>query len=114
MPQKTVVELTAKARSSAPDTIGILLSGNNYQTAAEVVINPGRVFKYLTIPMTEDTQISEVNAAVSESHVYTLKKATQTGRTIPVDQLRAGAKHRHRSNCSHARCLNQTKTRRWS
>ncbi len=66
MPEQNGAELLAQARTIRPETVRIILSGNNDQTATIEAINQGKVFKYLTKPFDKDTLIREVDAAVVE------------------------------------------------
>ncbi|MBX2878400.1 MAG: EAL domain-containing protein [Granulosicoccus sp.] len=66
MPKQTGAELLAMAKAIRPETVRMILSGNNDQDAAIDAVNHGGVFKFLTKPFDDICLINEVENAVAE------------------------------------------------
>ncbi|MGQ7848312.1 EAL domain-containing response regulator [Granulosicoccus sp. 3-233] len=72
MPETSGAELLGIIREISPDTVRMILSGNNDQKATIDAINQGAVSRFLTKPWNDELLISEIGAAVAiwESRVY--------------------------------------------
>lgn len=72
MPERTGAELLAMVREISPETVRMILSGNNDQDATIEAINRGAVSRFLTKPWDDGDLIKEVEAAVAswQSRIY--------------------------------------------
>jgi len=66
MPGLTGAMLLAEAKSIRPETVRIILSGNNDQTATIESLNTGGASRFLTKPWDETELINEVESALNE------------------------------------------------
>lgn len=77
MPEQTGAELLEQARAIRPETVRLILSGNNDQTATIAAINQGRISKFLTKPFDKDDLRLEIDAAVAEWQTRVYKSTTK-------------------------------------
>jgi len=74
MPQMDGVELLAKIKSRAPDTVRIMLTGNaDIQTAVKAV-NEGNIFRFLTKPCEKDLLATTLTAALLQHRLVVAEK----------------------------------------
>lgn len=86
MPERTGAEFLAIVREMRPDTVRMILSGNNDQEATIQAVNQGAISRFLTKPWVDSALLSEIDAAVATWHsrIYMdadkqlLKQATLT------------------------------------
>ena len=67
------VRFLAKVRDRAPDTVRMMLTGAEQQTAIEAV-NEGNIFRFLTKPCPSDTLIKSLEAAVEHYRLITAER----------------------------------------
>ena len=74
MPGMNGADLLAQAKSLAPDTVRIMLTGNADQKTAMDAINRGDIFRFLTKPCSKEMFVSSVNAAIEQHQLLTTEK----------------------------------------
>lgn len=92
MPDLTGAKLLAKAKTIRPDTVRIILSGNNDQEATIESINNGGAARFLTKPWDDNNLIAEVENAMTawESNQYVCREKqilTQTAAINLIESL---------------------------
>ncbi|MFZ0284614.1 MAG: HD domain-containing phosphohydrolase [Terriglobales bacterium] len=74
MPQMNGVELLAKIKSRAPDTVRVMLTGNaDIQTAVKAV-NEGNIFRFLTKPCEKELLATTLTAALLQHRLLVAEK----------------------------------------
>lgn len=71
MPGMNGIELLAKVRERAPDTVRIMLTGNADQQTAVEAVNQGHVFRFLTKPCPPEMLVLAVDAGISQFALVT-------------------------------------------
>lgn len=66
MPGMTGVELLAQAQHIAPDTVRVMLTGDEDKQTAVEAINEGRIFRFLSKPCPPDKLIAALNAGIEQ------------------------------------------------
>lgn len=74
MPGMNGAELLARARTLAPNTIRVLLTGHAELEAAVRAINEGQIFRFLMKPCPPPAFLSAVEAAVEQHRLVTAEK----------------------------------------
>ncbi|HLJ96550.1 MAG TPA: HD domain-containing phosphohydrolase [Gemmataceae bacterium] len=74
MPGMSGVELLARVRQAAPDTVRIMLTGNAEQQTAVEAINEGHIFRFLTKPCAPELLARTVAAGVEQHRLITAEK----------------------------------------
>jgi len=74
MPGMSGVELLCRVRELAPDTVRIMLTGNNDQQTAIAAINEGSIFRFLTKPCPADQLAIALRAGLEQHRLITAEK----------------------------------------
>lgn len=74
MPGMNGAELLARARTLAPNTIRVLLTGHAELEAAVRAVNEGQIFRFLMKPCPSPAFLSAVQAAVEQHRLVTAEK----------------------------------------
>jgi response regulator RpfG family c-di-GMP phosphodiesterase len=74
MPQMDGIQLLARVRERAPDTVRVLLTGNADLSAAAAAVNEGAVFRFLTKPCPPATLLQAVAAADEQHRLRTAER----------------------------------------
>lgn len=72
MPGMNGVEFLSQAQRKAPDTVRLMLTGDEDKSTAVEAINEGRIFRFLSKPCAPDKLIASIDAALDQ---YRLIKA---------------------------------------
>ncbi|MFT3780839.1 MAG: response regulator [Nibricoccus sp.] len=74
MPVMNGVDLLVAVRSSAPDTIRIMLTGNADQQTAVEAVNRGNVFRFLAKPCSPETLSAILDTALKQHELVVVEK----------------------------------------
>ncbi|MFO7760640.1 MAG: HD domain-containing phosphohydrolase [Thermodesulfobacteriota bacterium] len=74
MPEMDGVQLLARVNEIAPDTVGMMLTGDADQQTAVEAINQGRIFRFLNKPCPLDLLVRAVNDALEQYRLKTAEK----------------------------------------
>jgi response regulator RpfG family c-di-GMP phosphodiesterase len=74
MPEMDGAEFLAKIKSSSPDTIRIMLTGNADMQTAVRAVNDGNIFRFLTKPCTKDTLAKTLTASLVQHRLVNAEK----------------------------------------
>lgn len=74
MPGMNGVELLATAKARAPDTVRIMLTGNNDQQTAIDAINGGHIFRFLTKPCSPNVFAQAMVAGLEQYRLVTAER----------------------------------------
>jgi CheY-like chemotaxis protein len=74
MPQMNGIQLLARIKASAPDTIRILLTGNADIQTAVGAVNEGNIFRFLTKPCTRELLTQTLNNALAQYRLLIAEK----------------------------------------
>lgn len=74
MPIMNGVEFIANARPLAPDTVFVMLTGNQDQATAVAALNEGHVFRFLNKPCDIDSLMRTIEAAIRHYELTTAEK----------------------------------------
>lgn len=74
MPGMDGIQLFNKIRALAPDSVRIMLTGNTDVDTAINAVNEGRVFRFLTKPVTKETLASALTAGLEQFRLVTAEK----------------------------------------
>jgi len=74
MPQMNGVQLLARVKSIAPDTIRIMLTGNADLETAMNAVNEGSIFRFLTKPCNKETMGKILTAGLVQYRLVTAEK----------------------------------------
>lgn len=74
MPEMDGLETLNTIKSTSPDTVRIMLTGNADQQTAINAINEGEIFRFLTKPCDRDTLVSGIEAAIRQHDLITAEK----------------------------------------
>jgi len=74
MPQMDGVELLAKIKSLAPDTVRIMLTGNADLQSAAKAVNEGNIFRFLTKPCDKELMVTTLTAALMKYRLGVAEK----------------------------------------
>ncbi|MBN1908943.1 MAG: response regulator [Pirellulales bacterium] len=69
MPGMTGVELLAKVREIAPDTVRMMLTGNADQQTALEAVNEGRIFRFMNKPCPPEEFAKALQAGIDQYHL---------------------------------------------
>ncbi|NDV27686.1 SpoIIE family protein phosphatase [Desulfovibrio sp. JC010] len=108
MPDMDGLQFLAEIEKTAPETIGIILTGHADIQAAVTALNQGHVFRFLMKPAERDTITSVINAGLEQ---YRLVNDNREKARIIKEDLAAAAFIQHsflpQKTCSFGRvCLN--------
>jgi response regulator RpfG family c-di-GMP phosphodiesterase len=74
MPQMTGVQLLAHARTVAPSTVRVLLTGQADLESAIAAVNDGNIFRFLTKPCSTDILLKALEACCEQHRLITSEK----------------------------------------
>ncbi len=74
MPGMNGVELLARIKTVAPDTVRMMLTGNNDQQTALEAINEGEIFRFLTKPCAPETLAKALQAGIRQYQLVTAER----------------------------------------
>ncbi len=74
MPEMNGVEFLARVKSKYPDTIRIMLTGNNDQETAVEAINEGDIFRFFTKPCSPEKLLGGIEDALQQYRLITSEK----------------------------------------
>jgi len=74
MPKMNGVDLLEKVRSTSPDTIQIMLTGQADMQAIINLINKGRIFRFLTKPCSHDDMLKNINDAIRQYELVSAER----------------------------------------
>jgi response regulator RpfG family c-di-GMP phosphodiesterase len=74
MPQMTGVQLLAHARTVAPATVRVLLTGQADMESAIAAVNEGNIFRFLTKPCATDVLLKALDACCEQYRLITSEK----------------------------------------
>lgn len=74
MPGMDGVEFLVKAKSTSPDTVRIMLTGNADQKTAIDAVNKGDVFKFLNKPCSPEDMAKSLNTAIKQYQLVQAEK----------------------------------------
>jgi response regulator RpfG family c-di-GMP phosphodiesterase len=74
MPGMNGVEVLAQAQNLAPDTVRIMLTGDEDKRTAIEAINEGRIFRFLTKPCAQDRLIATIEAGARLYQLVTAER----------------------------------------
>jgi len=74
MPEMNGIQFLAKVKTSSPDTIRILLTGNAQIQTAVSVVNEGNIFRFLTKPCTRELLSQTLNTALAQYRLVIAEK----------------------------------------
>ena len=74
MPQMTGVQLLAHARTVAPATVRVLLTGQADMESAIAAVNEGNIFRFLTKPCPTDVLLNALDACCKQHRLITSEK----------------------------------------
>lgn len=74
MPGMNGLELLTEVKSRAPDTVRIMLTGNNDQQTAADAVNVGDVYRFLSKPCTTENLVEAVNDAFEHHKLVTAER----------------------------------------
>ncbi|MCR9200365.1 MAG: response regulator [Planctomycetaceae bacterium] len=75
MPKMSGAELLQHARSIAPNSVRLMLTGNADQQTATSAINDGAVFRFLNKPCPPDDLIAAINAGIDQYQLITAERS---------------------------------------
>ena len=81
MPELTGLDVLRAARSAAPDTIRVLLTGHADRAAIIDAINVGRIFRYVAKPWNNESLLAVIREAL-EAHQAQLDR-----RSLPAPRI---------------------------
>lgn len=88
MPGLTGTEVLAFAREHCPNTVRIMLTGNNDVATAMEAINRGEVFRFVTKPWGHDEFLRIINLAIEHHELRTSKERYEKYIKIQNDRLK--------------------------
>jgi response regulator RpfG family c-di-GMP phosphodiesterase len=74
MPGMDGIELLIQAQQVAPDTVRIMLTGDDQQATAISAVNEGHIFRFLNKPCNGDDLIKATELAIQQYHLITAEK----------------------------------------
>ncbi len=74
MPGMSGLELLTKVKTRTPDTVRIMLTGNNDQQTAADAVNEGDVFRFLSKPCSTENLVKAVNDAFEHHKLVTMER----------------------------------------
>ncbi len=74
MPEMNGVELLARLRALAPDTVRMMLTGNADQQTALEAVNEGHIFRFLTKPCPPEVFAQALEAGIRQYHLITAER----------------------------------------
>ncbi len=74
MPGMTGLELLTEVKTRTPDTVRIMLTGNNDQQTAADAVNEGDVFRFLSKPCSTENLVKAVNDAFEHHKLVTVER----------------------------------------
>ncbi len=74
MPEMSGVQLLARVREIAPDTVRMMLTGNADQETAIEAVNQGSIFRFLTKPCPPDLFENSIRDAIKQYHLIISEK----------------------------------------
>lgn len=74
MPQMTGVQFLKEARSIAPSTVRVLLTGQGDMEAAIGAVNDGNIFRFLTKPCPTDVLVNALAASTEQYRLVTSER----------------------------------------
>lgn len=74
MPQMDGIQFFSKVKTSSPDTIGILLTGNAGVQSAISAVNEGNIFRFLTKPCSKELLCQTLNTALAQYRLVIAEK----------------------------------------
>ena len=74
MPEMDGIEFLLKVKSTAPDTIRIMLTGNSELKTAIDAVNEGNIFRFLTKPASKETLVQTLSAALAQYRLVCAEK----------------------------------------
>lgn len=74
MPGMNGLELLSEVKTRSPDTVRIMLTGNNDQQTAVAAVNEGDVFRFLNKPCSTENLVQAVNAAFEHHKLVTMER----------------------------------------
>ena len=74
MPEMSGVEFLVKVKTTAPETVRMMLTGNADQATAIEAINEGSIFRFLNKPCTKEIMAKTLTAALVQYRLVTAEK----------------------------------------
>lgn len=74
MPGMNGVELLARIKVQAPDTVRMMLTGNSDQQTALQAVNEGEIFRFLTKPCAPESLAKAIEAGIRQHHLITAER----------------------------------------
>jgi response regulator RpfG family c-di-GMP phosphodiesterase len=74
MPGMNGVELLARIKTVAPDTVRMMLTGNSDQNTALQAVNEGEIFRFLTKPCAPETLAKALQAGIRQYQLVTAER----------------------------------------
>ncbi len=74
MPRMNGIEFLARVRSLSPDSVRMMLTGNNDLDTAMEAVNQGEIFRFLTKPCPPETFKTSVEAAIKQYRLLRAEK----------------------------------------
>ena len=74
MPEMNGVELLARVRKLAPDTVRIMLTGDSDLGTAIHAVNEGNIFRFLSKPANKDTLVKTLTDSLAQYHLVCAEK----------------------------------------
>ena len=74
MPEMTGIQFLTKAKDIAPDTVRMMLTGNQNQDTAMKAVNEGNIFRFLTKPCPPESLTKALEAGIEQYRLITAEK----------------------------------------
>lgn len=74
MPGMSGLELLARCRELAPETVRVMMTGDDEQKTAVDAVNQGQVFRFLTKPCAPEDLVHALEGAVHQHHLQKMEK----------------------------------------
>ncbi len=79
MPQMDGAQFLTRVRDVAPDTVRMALTGQTDIDTAMAAVNEGRIFRFMTKPVSKENLLKAVESALAQHHLITAEKELLEG-----------------------------------
>lgn len=79
MPQMDGAQFLTRVRDVAPDTVRMALTGQTDVDTAMAAVNEGRIFRFMTKPISKDNLLKAVESGLAQHHLITAEKELLEG-----------------------------------
>src|ERR1035438_1861758 len=79
MPQMDGAQFLTRVRDVAPDTVRMALTGQTDIDTAMAAVNEGRIFRFMTKPVSKENLLKAVESGLAQHHLITAEKELLEG-----------------------------------